>query len=257
MAAPTMQGMAQQLILDRRVGSYELPDDWFVWAAGNRKHDRASVFEMPAPLANRFLHVEIEADLDDFRRFGHEAGVSEQILAFLSFRPELLHALDAKRPSWPSPRSWVMANTLLNAGLPIGAAVGDSAAEEFTAFTQVYSLLPTMDSILAATGNDQPWPAEPSARYALVLGLALRAATPGTALEGFRWLADRAAPEWVQLYADDVSNRLRSSGCLGELATIARNEPRFVEFVTAYAALTGHAPVAETDAEDPTPVVES
>jgi len=64
MAPPTMQGMAQQLILDRRVGSYELPDGWFVWAAGNRKEDRASVFDMPAPLANRFLHLTVRADFE-------------------------------------------------------------------------------------------------------------------------------------------------------------------------------------------------
>ena len=49
MAPPTLQGVAQQLILDRRVGSYVLPDGWFVWAAGNRKEDRAATFDMPAP----------------------------------------------------------------------------------------------------------------------------------------------------------------------------------------------------------------
>jgi hypothetical protein len=43
MAPPAMQGVAQQLILDRRVGSYTVPDGWYVWAAGNRKEDRASV----------------------------------------------------------------------------------------------------------------------------------------------------------------------------------------------------------------------
>ena len=57
MAPPALQGIAQQLILDRRVGSYAVPDGWFVWAAGNRKEDRAAVFDMPAPLANRFLHL--------------------------------------------------------------------------------------------------------------------------------------------------------------------------------------------------------
>ena len=245
MAAPTMQGMAQQLILDRKVGSYVLPDDWFVWAAGNRKHDRASVFEMPAPLANRFLHLEVEADLDDFRRYGHAAGISEQILAFLAFRPELLHALDPKRPSWPSPRSWVIANTLLHAGLSIAPAVGDSASEEFAAFADVYALLPTMDRILSDPGANEPWPLEPSARYALVLGLAMRAAHPEAALNGFQWLAGCAAPEWVQLFADDVSSRLRALDRIGELAAIARDEPRFVEFVAAYAALTGHGPTEE------------
>lgn len=47
MAPPAMQGIAQQLILDRKVGSYEVPDGWFVWAAGNRKEDKASVFDLP------------------------------------------------------------------------------------------------------------------------------------------------------------------------------------------------------------------
>lgn len=243
MAAPTMQGVAQQLVLDRRVGSYVLPDGWFVWAAGNRKQDRASVFEMPAPLANRFLHVDLEPDLDDFRRFGHAHGVGEEILAFLAFRPELLHALDAKRPSWPSPRSWVMANTLRNAGLPIAAAVGEPAQAEFDAFLGVYALLPVMDRILQdGSTPDDVWPTEPSARYALVLGLAQRADDPTKALAGFRWLADVASPEWVQLFADDVTNRMRAKQRLGVLATIARDEPRFREFVDAYAALTGHGP---------------
>jgi MoxR-like ATPase len=64
MAPPAMQGIAQQLILDRKVGSYTVPPNWFIWAAGNRKEDRASVFEMPAPLANRFLHLTVLPDMD-------------------------------------------------------------------------------------------------------------------------------------------------------------------------------------------------
>ena len=173
--------------------------------------------------------------------------MSEQILAFLAFRPELLHAIDSKRPSWPSPRSWVMANTLLDAGLPIGAAVGDAAHAEFTAFVKVYAMLPVMDRILSDAPHDgDRWPEEPSARYALVLGLALRAESPVRAVAGFRWLVANSAPEWVQLFADDVANRMRANGQLGVLATITRSEPRFQEFAAAYAALTGYGPkVAE------------
>ena len=39
MAPPAVQGIAQQLILDRKVGSYKVPDGWFIWSAGNRKED--------------------------------------------------------------------------------------------------------------------------------------------------------------------------------------------------------------------------
>ena len=110
MAPPAMQGVAQQLILDRQVGSYRVPECWFIWAAGNRKEDRASVFEMPAPLANRFLHLSVGPDFDSFKAYALEHRLHEQVLAFLAFRPTLLHKLNAKEPSWPSPRSWEMAS---------------------------------------------------------------------------------------------------------------------------------------------------
>jgi len=90
MAPPAMQGVAQQLILDRKVGSYMVPPGCFVWAAGNRKKDRAAVFDMPTPLANRFLHLEVQADFESFKAYALEKGVHEQIIAFLSFRPTIL-----------------------------------------------------------------------------------------------------------------------------------------------------------------------
>ena len=73
MAPPAIQGMAQQLILDRKVGSYSVPDDWYIWAAGNRKEDRAAVFDMPSPLANRFVHLEVEPDFESFKAYALDA----------------------------------------------------------------------------------------------------------------------------------------------------------------------------------------
>ena len=260
MAAPTMQGVAQQLILDRRVGSYTLPDGWFVWAAGNRKEDRASVFEMPAPLANRFVHVEVEPDLGSFRKWAMTPSTSgvlpidERITAFLAFRPQLLHSIDPKRPAWPSPRSWEMASSLLRAGLPVSPAVGEGAATEFEGFCSVYALLPALDAILDAkksTGTRTKslvWPDEPSARYALTLGLANRAGDPKRALNGFRWLAAVATPEWVQLFTTDVAWRLRGMGSFGMLAELAKAEPAFRAFHDEYASLSGHgAPITDPD----------
>jgi MoxR-like ATPase len=80
MAPPAMQGVAQQLILDRRVGSYIVPEGWYVWAAGNRKEDRAAVFDMPAPLANRFLHLQVESDFESFKAYALATQVHEQII---------------------------------------------------------------------------------------------------------------------------------------------------------------------------------
>jgi MoxR-like ATPase len=134
MAPPAMQGIAQQLILDRQVGSYSVPDGWFIWAAGNRKADRAAVFEMPSALANRFIHLDLSPDLESFKAWGLTQGLSEQVLAFLAFRPTLVHQIDTQRPAWPSPRSWAMADKLRKAGLDISPAVGSAVATELEAF---------------------------------------------------------------------------------------------------------------------------
>ena len=59
------------------------------------------MFDMPAPLGNRFLHPEVLPDFESFRIYALENSLSEQVLAFLSYRPTLLHKLDSQRPAWP------------------------------------------------------------------------------------------------------------------------------------------------------------
>jgi MoxR-like ATPase len=225
LAPPTMQGMAQQLILDRRVGSYEVPDGWLIWAAGNRKEDRAIVFDMPAPLANRFIHLDVEPDLDSFKSYALSAGIHEQIIAFVTFRPALLHKMDAQQAAWPSPRAWQMASELHCAGLEIAPAVGAATATEFAAFTQLYAHLPSFEKILSGAGGDVPFPDEPSVRYALTIGLTARADKAGPAYHAFKWLTEKAQPEWVQLSAIDLFKLMRARGEWRALrAMIAQDE---------------------------------
>ena len=52
-APPSVSAAAYQLILDRKLGEYEVPDGWAIIAAGNRQGDRGVTYSMPAPLANR------------------------------------------------------------------------------------------------------------------------------------------------------------------------------------------------------------
>jgi MoxR-like ATPase len=37
-----------------------------IFAAGNRQGDRGVTYSMPAPLANRFSHYELDVNLDDW-----------------------------------------------------------------------------------------------------------------------------------------------------------------------------------------------
>jgi MoxR-like ATPase len=237
MAPPAMQGMAQQLILDRRVGSYTVPDGWFIWAAGNRKEDRAGVFDMPAPLGNRFLHLQVEPDFESFKTYALTQKVHEQIIAFLSFRPSLLHKIDPQQPAWCSPRSWMMASTLHYAGLDLAPAIGSLANAEFQAFTELYRILPDLAPILEGTGADIPFPAEPSARYATAIGLTIRARDADRAYNAFLWLSRVATAEWVQLFVSDLLSLMRSQGQLGMLATLTAKDPEIGKFLHNYRQL--------------------
>jgi len=187
-----MQGMAQQLILDRRVGSYAVPPGWFIWAAGNRDEDRAAVFEMPAPLANRFLHIEVAPDFENFKSYALATNLHEHIVAFLSFRPALLHKNDPLQPAWPSPRSWVMAGTLHAIGLDVTAAIGAPAASEFNAFVALYRELPDLEQILSGHGDGISFPDESSVRYAATVGRTARPADAPAAYHALRWLTRSA-----------------------------------------------------------------
>ncbi len=237
LAPPAMQGMAQQLILDRRVGSYAVPDGWYIWAAGNRKEDRAAVFDMPAPLANRFLHLQVEPDLESFKFHALAAGVHEHVIAFLSYRPALLHKADAQQPAWPSPRSWVMASTLHRAELDVASAIGEGAATELNAFIAHYGSLPDLARILQGGGYGVAFPSEPSVRYATVVGLTARADGVQQAYHAFRWLVDAASTEWVQLYATDLFGLLRARNQMGALARLIAADPALQRFMAEYQRL--------------------
>jgi hypothetical protein len=237
MAPPTMQGMAQQLILDRRVGSYTVPDGWFIWAAGNRKEDRASVFDMPAPLANRFLHLQVEPDFESFKAYALETRVHEQIIAFLSFRSTLLHKIDPQQPAWCSPRSWVIASELHKAGLDIAPAVGEAAMTEFRAYIKLYQALPNLVEILEGRGDKINFPTEPSARYATAIGLTVRANDAQQAYSAFTWLSRVATPEWVQLFAVDLFQVMRSKGQMGVLAQLVQKDSNLQKFLKDFQQL--------------------
>ena len=190
MAPPAVQGIAQQLILDRKVGSYKVPDGWFIWSAGNRKEDFAAVFDMPAPLANRFIHLEVNSGLDEFREYALKHHIDDRIISFLNFRPKLLHKIDKNSPSWPSPRSWDIANKLLGAKLDIDPAIGSASASEFRSFCKVYSNLPKIEPILS--GEAKPnFPEDLSARYALTCALAVRAKTVKEVKNAFLYLEEK------------------------------------------------------------------
>lgn len=238
MAPPSLQGIAQQLVLDRRVGSYSVPDGWFIWAAGNRKEDYASVFDMPSPLANRFVHFNVGPDFDSFKVWAMRNGIEESVVAFLAYRPNLLHKMDAQQPAWPSPRAWAMASVLHGVGLDIAPAVGLAAATEFQAYLALVKNLPDLGGILSGKGKTS-FPEEPSVRYAVAIGLAMRARNADETLRALKWMIGVAPAEWVQLFGTDMMRLARERGHMAELAKGLKADPKAAEFFTQFRSLIG------------------
>jgi hypothetical protein len=182
-APPTVSAAAYQLILDRRLGAYEVPPGWAIFAAGNRQGDRGVTYSMPAPLANRFSHFEFEVNLDDWVAWAYVTGMDERVIAFLRFRPELLFDFDpAHNPvAFPSPRSWEFAHRALqkfgdHPDLLLGtlqACVGPAAGVELKAFVDNLDHLPDLDAILR--GDEVPVPREVDLQYAVASSLVGRA----------------------------------------------------------------------------------
>jgi AAA domain (dynein-related subfamily) len=179
-APPAVQAAAYQLILNRRVGTYKLPDGVDVVAAGNREGDRGVTYRMPAPLANRFVHLEMKVDFDDFQDWATLNKVHPEVVGYVGFAKQDLYDFDPKSPSkaFATPRSWVFVSDLLseddvdNDTLHnlIAGAVGDGLAVKFMAHRKIAGKLPKAEDILDGKVKDLQIK-EVSAMYSLTVSL--------------------------------------------------------------------------------------
>lgn len=173
-AAPAVQASAYQLILDRKVGEYTLPDGWSIVAAGNREGDRGVVYRLPSPLANRFVHIEMEVSAQDWREWAVKSRIDPRLIAYIGFNNSALFGFDPLKNlrSFATPRSWEAVHKILQSPLPqnllleaVAGAVGEEAAVDFLGFCKIMDHLPDVDAILR--GEECEAPSELSTLYAL------------------------------------------------------------------------------------------
>ena len=134
---------------------------------------------MPAPLANRFSHFDVDINLDDWVAWAYANNIDERLIGFLRFRPELLFEFDpAHNPvAFPSPRSWEFAHRALHKfgdlqELLTGAlqaCVGPAAGIELSAFIENLDKLPDIDAIVR--GEKVRVPKETDLQYAVAAAL--------------------------------------------------------------------------------------
>lgn len=156
-----LQVAVYEILLDRRLGSlYELPPGWYLMGAGNRGEDRAVATGFSSALANRFLHLEVDAVLEDWLPWARAAGVHPAVTGFLRAKPANLFDMsgDVER-GWPSPRSWERVSDLLHSWaerpLPASARatmlvglLGPGTGREFAAWLRQADALPDAEAML-------------------------------------------------------------------------------------------------------------
>jgi len=178
-AAPAVQAAAYQLILNRKVGQYNLPDNVMIVAAGNREADKGVTYRMPAPLANRFIHLEMAVSFDDWFQWAVNNNIHKDVVGFLTFSKKDLYDFDPKSPSrsFATPRSWSFVSELIEDELDdntttdlVSGSVGEGLAVKFMAHRKVAASMPNPTDILAGKVKEMK-AKEISAMYSLTVSL--------------------------------------------------------------------------------------
>jgi hypothetical protein len=178
-APPSVQAAGYQLILNRRVGKYKLPDNVVIVAAGNRDSDKGVTYRMPMPLANRFIHLEMKADFTSWQNWAVNHNIHKDVVGYLSFAKQDMYDFDAKSSSraFATPRSWCFVSDLLDDDMDvdtqfnlIAGCVGEGLAVKFSAHRKISGRLPEPADILSGKVKDLAVK-EISAMYALTIAM--------------------------------------------------------------------------------------
>lgn len=135
-APPAVQAALLRLVLERRIGTLQLPPGVRIVAAANPPSSAADGWELSPPLANRFVHLHWTHDHEvvvrglggtwpratlprlDPEKFPDAVTFARRaVCELLTARPALVHQLPGSQTrrggAWPSPRSWDMTVRLI------------------------------------------------------------------------------------------------------------------------------------------------
>ncbi len=157
LAYPSVQAACYQLILDRRLGTYQLPDGFSIIAAGNTADDKANVYEMPAPLCNRFIHNTLDIPtVEDWSDWASANGVESNIIGFVNLKPSAMYSFDPKHKdkAFSTPRTLAFLSDMIKGVTDMKdisefaeSTIGEGLAKEFVAFVKLGSKI-NIDEIL-------------------------------------------------------------------------------------------------------------
>lgn len=216
-APPLVQCALYQLILDRRLGEYVLPEDTVIICAGNLEGQRAAVNRMPTPLANRFIHLPLEVDNAEWIEWALQTDVAIEIIAFIRFRPSLLDTFDPTNSdkAFASPRTLEFASDIVKTNPPkdillhlLRGTIGNGPAEELYGFLEDWKDLPDIQKIMKAPDTAEI-PTKPSVLFSVIQALSklVTAKTMDNFLRYANRLKDNGKMEFAMAMVTDAVTR--------------------------------------------------
>ena len=163
-----LEPFVSQLVKERQINDYKLPDAWSIVAAGNIKNN------MSTSLINTFVHLDMEVDINDWKDWAFSSGIDERIIAYIGYKNEDLLDVDASlnEKSFATPRSWKNVHNVLRSGIDevllldvIAGAIGREAASSFLSFSNAAHKLPDIEAILSR--GEAEYPLEKDVLYML------------------------------------------------------------------------------------------
>lgn len=176
-SAPTsVQSSAYKVVLDKMIGMKNLHEKVFIAGAGNLETDNAIVNRLSTAMQSRLIHLELEVSTKGWLKWANENDIDYRIIAFINFKPELLHKFDPNHSdnTFCCPRTWHFLSKIITGweNIPrekvalLAGTIGEGPAREFKGFVEIMEELPTLDQMLA-NPTGMRIPDDPSTLYAI------------------------------------------------------------------------------------------
>lgn len=206
-AAPSVQNVALNIILENRTGEHVLPPNVCHVLAVNDAADSSMTTQISEAGRNRVVHLYQRADYASWNEWATATlaqdikpapadafqfhcntddvtgRIRHELIAYMQDNPDALHQFDRHADAFPTPRSWSFVSRIIDPALPpnveralICGAVGVPQGGQFHAYLGMVRALAGRFSFRAALAqpDTEPIPTEVSARYAIANAFAQR-----------------------------------------------------------------------------------
>jgi len=187
-ASKAVQCACFQLVQERSVGAFALSPNVRIILTGNRASDKAGARELPSPLRNRVMLLNLEPDLEEWMYWAASKGYPAVVGSFLTYKPSFFTQTPDKgckeNGQFATPRSWENVCRIYTASVAFGKGdigplqeacgglVGEGIAAEFCGFVKLQKELPNPKAVL---DDPEKWlpdpPKEADKLHAMVTAL--------------------------------------------------------------------------------------